>query len=206
VLAGTAICLLVAGTAVGLGLVGRHGGGPAQGWDNRVWQWAIGHRGPLIGVSKVIATVGDAPALGAICVLLTLALWLTLRSPRALTPFVAYLGGEALVFLIREVVHRGRPLTADYPAPGAVRGVHETSYSFPSGHAVAVTAVVVALLGLLALTRGRWWPWLVALVVAAFVADTRLVLGVHWFSDVAVGLALGASWGAAVAVVARRLR
>jgi membrane-associated phospholipid phosphatase len=99
------------------------------------------------------------------------------------------------VFVIREVVHRHRPPTAVYPAAGAVRGEHETSFSFPSGHSVAVTAMVFALLGDVALTRRRWWPWVVALVVSLFVIDTRLVLGVHWFSDVTFGLLLGLALG-----------
>ena len=86
-----------------------------------------------------------------------------------------------------------------------MRGIHETSYSFPSGHATAVTAVLLAMLGTLALLR-RWvWPWLVAVVASCFVADTRLVLGVHWFSDVAIGLVLGIAWGATVALIARML-
>ncbi len=137
--------------------------------------------------------------LGLIVVVLTLVSLALTRSVRSFVPLVAYLGAELLVFLIRAVVHRPRPPTADYPGPGAVPGVHETSYSFPSGHSVAVTAVLFAVLGSLALARRWWWPWLVALVVSLFVIDTRLVLGVHWFSDVVFGLVIGAVWGTAVA-------
>jgi membrane-associated phospholipid phosphatase len=43
-----------------------------------------------------------------------------------------------------------------------------------------------------------------ALLASCFVADTRLLLGVHWFTDVAIGLALGIAWGVTVAVVAMR--
>jgi membrane-associated phospholipid phosphatase len=199
-LAGTGILLVVLGLIAGLVLVGRHGGGPVQGWDNTVWRWSIQHRGPFVGIDKVIATVGDAALLGPLCVALTLLMLAIWRSPKALAPVLAYLGGEGLVTIIRVVIHRNRPATANYPAPGAVRGVHETSFSFPSGHAVAVTAVFFALLGLLALARRAWWPWLLAFCLAAFVADSRLLLGVHWFSDVAIGMVLGTAWGVVVAV------
>jgi undecaprenyl-diphosphatase len=190
---------------MGFVLVGRTGGGMIQGWDDTVWRWAVHHRGPFVEVARIVATVGDAPALGVICLVSTLALFVRARSTLALVPVVAYLGGEFEVFAIRQVIHRHRPPTADYPAHDAIRGVHETSYSYPSGHAVAVTAVLVALLGTVALSRRRAWPWLLAVAVALGVAQTRLLLGVHWFSDLAIGLLLGLGWGATVAFVARRV-
>jgi membrane-associated phospholipid phosphatase len=191
---------------IGIVLVGRHGGGPIQGWDNSVERWFPQHRGPLVPVSKFVATYLDAGPLAVICVALSAVLALTLRSIRALIAIVAYLGGEVEVFVVRHIILRHRPPSANYPAPNAVPGVHETSYSFPSGHAVAVTAVLFALLGAIALSYRIWWPWLVALVASLFVVDTRLVLGVHWFSDVTVGLLIGMAWGITVAVVARQVQ
>src|ERR1019366_7205928 len=162
------------------------------------------HRGPLVGASKLVATYLDAGPLAVICVVISAILTFTLRSIRAIVPIVAYLGGEFQVFILREVILRHRPPTANYPAPGAIQGVHETSYSFPSGHSVAVTAVLFALLGTVALTHRIWWPWLIALLGSLFVIDTRLVLGVHWFSDVTFGLLFGIIWGVTVVIVARQ--
>jgi membrane-associated phospholipid phosphatase len=204
VLASTGLALLILGVLLGLVLVGRRGGGPIQEWDDSVWRWSIHHRGPFIGIDKVISTAGDAGPLGPLCVLAGIIIFALRRSPRALIPISAYLGGEGLVYLIRAVIHRPRPATANYPAPGALRGVHETSYSFPSGHAVAVTAVLFALFGALAVLR-RWrWPWLLAFILSAFVADSRLLLGVHWFGDVAIGMVLGGGWGTIVALTLAR--
>ena len=200
-----AVGIFAVGILVGFLVVGRHGGGPIQGWDNTVERWFPSHRGPLVGVSKFIATYFDAGPLAVICVVLSAILAFTLRSIRALVPIVAYLGGELQVFAIRQVISRHRPPTAKYPAPGAVKGVHETSYSFPSGHSVAVTAVLFALFGAIALTYRIWWPWLIALLASLFVIDTRLVLGVHWFSDVTFGMLFGITWGVTVAIVARQI-
>jgi membrane-associated phospholipid phosphatase len=205
VLTAGAIGLFVIGTALGFTLVGRAGGGAIQGWDNAVWRRAIQHRGPFVGLAKVVAIVGDAPVLGVICAVITVALIAALRSVRALALLTAYLGGEFEVFAIRQVIHRPRPITADFPARDAVRGVHETSYSYPSGHAVAVTAVLVAGLGMLGLAQRRIWPWVLALVGSLGVAATRVILGVHWLSDVTIGLLLGVAWGTTVAVVAQWL-
>jgi membrane-associated phospholipid phosphatase len=205
VLLAVALAIFVVGLIIGFLVVGQHGGGPIQGWDNTVERWFPHHRGPLVGVSKFVATYLDAAPLAVICVVLSAILAVVLRSIRALIPIVAYLGGEFQVFIIREIILRHRPPTANYPAPGAVKGVHETSYSFPSGHSVAVTAVLFALLGTLASTRRIWWPWLLALLASLFVIDTRLVLGVHWFSDVTFGLLFGIIWGITVATVARQV-
>lgn len=201
----TGILLFVVGLVLGLALIHRHGGGPIQSWDNTVQSWSFDHPKNLVGVSKFIATWLDAAPLAVIAVVLTI-IWLAVgRCLRGLIPIIAYLGGEGMVFVIREIIHRHRPPTANYPAPHAIAGVHETSWSYPSGHAVAVSAVLFACLGAYALAHRTWWPWLVALLASCFVADTRLVLGVHWFSDVGIGLLLGIPWGITVAAVGRTL-
>ncbi len=54
-LAGIAGGLFVAGLVLGLAVVGHHGGGPIQGWDNQVQAWDLHHRTGLVGASKVVA-------------------------------------------------------------------------------------------------------------------------------------------------------
>ena len=147
ILVGVAAVIFVVSILVGVLVIGRRGGGPIQAWDDTVGRWYLHHRGGLVGISKVVATYLDALPLGIICVGLTAVLALTLRTSRALIPIVAYLGGEFQVFAIRAVIHRHRPPTANYPAAGALSGVDETSYSFPSGHSVAVYRRAVRTVG-----------------------------------------------------------
>lgn len=188
VLAGVFVALAVVLAILGIGVVGRHGGGAIQGWDDTVGRWFLHHRTHLVKVSKVVAKVLDAGPLGLIVIVITAILLAMRQAGRALIPLAGYVGGEALVYLTRAYVHRPRPATAVYPAPGSISGVHETSYSFPSGHATGAAATLMCLAGLAVITWRIWWPWLIGALAALAVGASRLVLGVHWFSDVAFGL------------------
>jgi membrane-associated phospholipid phosphatase len=202
------LILEVIAVVLGVAVVGRHGGGTIQGWDDTVEQWVIRHRSSMVGVSKVIAVVGDAALLGGLVLVGTVVLLLLRQGMRAFIPLAAYIGGESLVYATRLIVHRHRPLTANFPAPHAIPGVHETSYSYPSGHGTAAVAVVVSLAALAVMTWPTIWGWIVGVVLvlgAVLVAWSRLVLGVHWFSDVAFGMLLGMLWGLTVAYALRDL-
>ncbi|SFR57504.1 PAP2 superfamily protein [Halogeometricum rufum] len=78
-----------------------------------------------------------------------------------------------------------------------------TGYAFPSGHALGTTAVFAALAYRLEAGSGAT-RWTVALVGVLLVAASRIVLGVHFFVDIAVGLLAGASLFAAAAAVGSR--
>lgn len=196
-----AVVLAIVLATLGIGVVGTHGGGVIQAWDDSVGRWFLHRRDGLVGASKVVAILGDAPVLGGLTVVITITLVALGQRTRAFMPLVAYLGAEFLVTLTRIYVHRPRPATADFPAPGAIPGIHETSASFPSGHATAASAVVVSLAGMAVVTWERWWPWIVGGMLVLSTALSRLVLGVHWFSDVTFGLAIGVAWGVVVIVV-----
>ena len=77
---------------------------------------------------------------------------------------------------------------------------HTGSFSFPSGHVVFFSWVLVLLIVCLALGR---LPrpllaavWLAAAVVLLIACIGRIYLGEHWPSDVLGGLALGLGWTA----------
>lgn len=214
ILAAVWVGLQVVGIILGLTVVGRHGTGPARHVDVPVHDWFVQHRSGLIGVSKSFAVIFDAPLLGVIVVVGTVALvafawirgWFRWS---LLVPLVAYVGAEATVFVVRTVIHRPRPVSADFPGVDAIRGVHETSWSFPSGHATASMAVLVACAGLAASRYGgrrtAVWITVVAVVIALAIAASRLVLGVHWFTDVLVGALLGGVWGGTVVWAGREI-
>lgn len=103
--------------------------------------------------------------------------------------------GGLLALALKIIVARARPHLPDPVAlaPGD---------SFPSGHTVNVTlgAGVILLLVLPMLSRqGRRVAWAAACFLVLSVGYTRIALGVHWVSDVAAGIVLGAAVVAATA-------
>jgi undecaprenyl-diphosphatase len=112
------------------------------------------------------------------------------RSVAVVTFLTLVVGGQFLVAnVIKSIVDRARP---DFDQLTGFSGS-----SFPSGHAVAAAACLAAFA--LVIGRGRSLKvraLLAGLAVglATGIACCRVMLGVHWLTDVLGGLALGWAW------------
>jgi undecaprenyl-diphosphatase len=98
-------------------------------------------------------------------------------------------GQNVVANTVKDLVDRARP--AIDPLAGF------SGPSFPSGHSTAAAATYAAC----ALVIGRRRTPRVhsilagtAVAIATAVAASRVLLGVHWFTDVLAGLALGWAW------------
>ena len=96
-------------------------------------------------------------------------------------------GTHGLSIAVKRVVRRHRPSDPRIQVLVATPG----PWSFPSSHAASTAAAAVAYSGLL---RRRWPLFSVPVMMAS-----RLVLGVHYPSDVVSGAAFGAAMGRWVA-------
>lgn len=135
-------------------------------------------------VAVLGAHLGDGPLWFIIAVM---AFWLGDEATRhfVLLAAVAVLVSGGLTTVLKLLVRRGRPRE--------MTGFYSTKYdhySFPSGHATRIAC--------LAMLFSHQFPcWAVVFYASAlFVALCRVALGIHYISDVLVGLAVGflASW------------
>ena len=119
------------------------------------------------------------------------------RLGRSVVPLLlAVVGGQfALVNAVKVVVERARPDLAQLTG--------FAGDSFPSGHAAAGAAsyaVYALLLGRRRTSRAKAVLGSFAVGIAVAVAGTRVLLGVHWFTDVLAGLFVGWAWFAVVSL------
>jgi membrane-associated phospholipid phosphatase len=141
-------------------------------------------------VLAVITHLGDTVTIISVGVAISAyGLWRWRKASIPLFVLSVVLGQALISNTIKLVIDRARPELR----PRAVF----TGTSFPSGHttAAAATYLAVALvLGIGSSPRVRAALGGAAVAVAVAVGCTRVLLGVHWFSDVLAGLAIGWTW------------
>lgn len=143
-----------------------------------------------VAVTEIVSLIGSEVVIGGVA--LGLALWFLWRRRWLDALFIAgAIGGSAtLTIVVKHVVSRARPV--------AFFRVPESGYSFPSGHTLSATCLALALAFLLWHgARGRSikviGTFLLAVAVFA-VGMSRLILGVHYPTDVLGSVLLGAAW------------
>ena len=144
----------------------------------------------LLTAARLVTHLGDPLLVTLGSVLVAAALWATGHRRTALFVLVARVGALVLSTGLKQVVGRARPV---FDTPVA----SELGLSFPSGHALGGSAFWLAVaVAAVSVTRGRR-AWLaLAIAVSLLVAASRVLIGVHYASDVVAGLVLGAGWTA----------
>jgi len=199
-LALTLALLMTIGGGVGLGALAylERTNGHLNALDRSVGSWGYRHSTPLSKHGLHLVTqLGSITTIVVLC--LVLAGFETFRTRSAwILPFlVVLLGGEeVLTTAIKDLANRTRPPFD----PTAVSGLGP---SFPSGHSATAAAFYAGAALLLGRRRGhvaRAALTGVAVGLAVAVAESRVLLDLHWLSDVIAGLLLGWAWFAACAI------
>ena len=165
--------------------------------DASIAQWGADHASAWsTDAIETLTHLGDTLLVVVLAVVLVAVEML--RAPsRWLIPFVILvIAGQNLITNgLKEVFDRLRP---------TINPIAETlGPSFPSGHsatAAAFYAAAALLLGRRRSPRVRALIAGAAVLIAVTVAGTRVMLGVHWLSDVIGGLLLGWAWFAVAAI------
>lgn len=160
-------------------------GGPDSSADAALR--SLFHHPVLVPLALVVTRLGNAYVLLPLSLLATLLVaWRTGRRP-ALVYLILFMSGRFLVELQKNIIGRARP-----DPTGRLDTV--ISLSFPSAHAANSMVAWLGLALVAAPARLRLPAVATALVLAFAVGLTRLVLAVHWPSDVIGGWAFGAAW------------
>jgi undecaprenyl-diphosphatase len=166
--------------------------------DRSVSAWGFDHRTPfsthaldaLTDFGNIAIVVVLAVAVAAVDFVRTRSRW------TGLFLLVVLAGMELITTGVKDLVARARP--ALIPAAAHL------GPSFPSGHsatAAAFWAATALILGRRLGRGGRLLMAAAAVAIAVAVAGSRVLLDLHWLSDVVGGLALGWGWFALCAAV-----
>jgi undecaprenyl-diphosphatase len=183
--------ILASGIMVGvLALLVRENSGLLS-IDRSAAAWSNDHASGVVTSSlNVITDLGATWTVVALAVVLGTIEFLRTRNPWIAPFLVVLLAGEGLLTLtVKDVVDRVRPTLNPI--------AHTLGPSFPSGHsatAAAFYAGAAFLIGRHRRQTGRALLAALAATIAVAVAASRVLLDVHWLSDVLAGLALGWSW------------
>lgn len=177
-------------------------GGGLISRDEAVLRWFVDHRTDAwTSAARLVGELCGYLGLAVMTVIVGLALWRAGRSwLLAAAPFVAVSLAGIASTVAKHLFDRPRP-------PAALRAASTSTAAFPSGHAAEAAAAFLGLGLVLAVAvvrgrRGRVAVVLAAAACAGVVGISRLVLAVHWLSDVVAGWALGTAVAVAVVVTA----
>ena len=160
--------------------------GETSGVDQAILVWLHSHTSTSLAYAAGIVTLSGSwmtlLPLSVITVVLLLALQ---RRQEGIYLAATVVGGELVSYVMKLAVGRARPALWE----------HDWYYgaSFPSGHTLMTTcyAMAAAVCVSRLWPQSRWAAFATAAIWVLLVAISRMVLGVHWPTDVAAAICIG---------------
>lgn len=146
-----------------------------------------GHRPVLAVIAHALTALGEPTVLVAAGFLVAGWLWWRQQGRLALALMLVVLIGRGLSEVQKYAIARVRPALEPHL-------VVVKTPSFPSGHATSSMIFYLTLALALAPTGGRRPAAACAVLLSLLIGISRVMLGVHWPSDVIGGWAFGALW------------
>ncbi|MCK6462306.1 MAG: phosphatase PAP2 family protein [Candidatus Pacebacteria bacterium] len=156
--------------------------------------WAAGYAESIRSVFltsffKTVTYLGEWSIVLAVAIIVALVLITKGKKVYALTLALITFLSIGSVFILKYAIQRPRPIDGI---------IDETSFSFPSLHAVLSVAfyglIIYFLWERFKSPRFRFFKILFGLVLVLFIGFSRVYLGVHYLSDVLGGYLLGLFW------------
>lgn len=143
---------------------------------------------PMLAAGAWISQIGTGAAGAILCVVASGLFWTDGRRRYVLALWVTYLGAQTTTWSLKFITKRVRP--------HFLEGITAASPSFPSAHATVSMAVYGFLALAIAEAAGQGKPavWTLATLLILAICFSRMLLSLHYFSDVVAGAAVGLFW------------
>ena len=166
--------------------------------DQSVWQFFVDHGSSQVhSIARFVTSFGVLGVQLPVAVVVGVLVWVRSRSATAaIAPWLSVVVCGQIVSVLKKSTDIARP-----PVEFQVAQIRNPS--FPSGHAANTTALIVSVVLVVWCAtnlsrRTKMWVSIGGAVIIAAMGLTRIVLNVHWLSDVLAGWCIGAAVGLAI--------
>ncbi|MHC0036789.1 phosphatase PAP2 family protein [Pseudoneobacillus sp. C159] len=144
----------------------------------------------ILTFADYITELGSKPGIVVVALISVILLWLLKRDYTAMAIIALAIAlGNEVNKLLKNLVGRERP---------SLEHLDHDSLSFPSGHAMVGIILYMLIAYFLAkyipTQKGKWLSVIVCLILVLILGMSRLILNVHYPSDVIAGYAFGFIW------------
>jgi membrane-associated phospholipid phosphatase len=169
------------------------------GFDLAILHWIHSLASPILdSVFLFFTTIGNVEVLLPITGIITAYLFYKKRRRDALIVIAGVGGAAAANFILKILFHRDRP--AFWHSL-----VTETGYSFPSGHAMLSSALLLCFIAIVWNTRWRLAAIIGGGIVVLMIGLSRLYMGVHYPTDIIAGWSVSFIWVAIVVMIVKKI-